>query len=196
MFQSLLKFLSIFHFILPYQDKLRAEAKRNLYCTLATLSISLQVVSGEGNQNGTISAGHFPKLRNQVLIFGFANRFLIKNIFGFTVKKLKIYRKFAKQQHRWNRFFAISKKKTFLRCNVSIYFRGCNYIVQHPLPSFVAVKQLFSMGAAILSAKRASLKSRYFQRLVFLKGNLDFLKWQGVALAHDDFDDMPSMSSK
>ena len=31
-----------------------------------------------------------------------------------------------------------------------------------PLPSFVAVEQLLSMGAAILTAKRASLMSRNF----------------------------------
>ena len=64
-----------------------------------------------------------------------------------------------------------------------------------PLRSSAAVEQLlFSVGAAILTAKRASLTSRNFQRLVFLMGNLGFLKWQRVA--RDDFDDKPSTSSK
>ena len=64
------------------------------------------------------------------------------------------------------------------------------------LPSSAAVERLFSMVAtsAILTAKRASLASRNFQRLVFLKGNLGFLKWQGVE--QDDVDDMPSTSSE
>ena len=58
------------------------------------------------------------------------------------------------------------------------------------LPSPAAAERLFSMGAAILTAIRASLTSRNYQRLVFLKENLGFLKWQGVP--QDDFDDMPS----
>ena len=44
------------------------------------------------------------------------------------------------------------------------------------LPGSAAVKRLFSMGAANLAAKRACLTSKNFQRLIFLKGNLDFLK--------------------
>ena len=63
-----------------------------------------------------------------------------------------------------------------------------------PLTSSSAVERLFSMGAAIFRAKRARLASRNFQRLVFLKGNLDSLKCQGVA--QDDFDHMTSMLSK
>ena len=62
------------------------------------------------------------------------------------------------------------------------------------LPSSASLEQLFDMGAAILTAKRTSLTSRNFQWLVFLKGNLVFLKWQGVA--QDDFDGRPSTSSK
>ena len=45
-----------------------------------------------------------------------------------------------------------------------------------PLPSSAAVERLFSLGSVILTAKRASLTSENFQRLVFLKGNLEFLK--------------------
>ena len=56
------------------------------------------------------------------------------------------------------------------------------------------MKQLFSMDTDILPAKQASLTSRNFQQLVFLKGNLGFLKWQWVA--QDDFDDMLSTFSK
>ena len=48
-----------------------------------------------------------------------------------------------------------------------------------PLPSSAAVERLFSLGSGILTAKRASLSSTNFQRLVFLKEILDFLKWQG-----------------
>ena len=63
-----------------------------------------------------------------------------------------------------------------------------------PLPSSAALEQLFFMGGAILTVKRASITLKSFPRLVFLKENLGLLKWQGVA--QDDFDDMPSTSSK
>ena len=71
---------------------------------------------------------------------------------------------------------------------------GCIYKVQHSLPSSAAEERLSFMGATILTAKRASLTSRNFQRIVFLKKNLGCLKWQGVA--QDYFDDMLSTSSK
>ena len=57
-FHSILKFSSIFHFILPYQDKFRPEATRNLHCTFATLSVSLEVVARKGKQYRTILS-HF-----------------------------------------------------------------------------------------------------------------------------------------
>ena len=44
------------------------------------------------------------------------------------------------------------------------------------------------MGTAILTAKPASWTSKNFQRLVLLKENVNFLKWQGVA--QDNFDDI------
>ena len=47
------------------------------------------------------------------------------------------------------------------------------------LPSPAAVERSFSMGAAILTAIRASLTSRNFLRLVFLKENLGFLNGKG-----------------
>ena len=62
------------------------------------------------------------------------------------------------------------------------------------LPSSSAVERLFPRGAAILTSKSVGLRSRNFQRLVFVKENLDFLKWQRVA--QDDFDDMPSSFSR
>ena len=40
-FHSVLKFFSIFHSILPYQDKFIPEATRNLHCTFATLKRTL-----------------------------------------------------------------------------------------------------------------------------------------------------------
>ena len=51
-----------------------------------------------------------------------------------------------------------------------------------------SVEQLFFMGTAILTAKPASWTSKNFQRLVLLKENVNFLKWQGVA--QDNFDDI------
>ena len=59
-----------------------------------------------------------------------------------------------------------------------------------PSPSSAAVECLFSLSSRILTAKRASLTSRNFERLVFLKGNLDFLKWQGImeTFAHGSVD--------
>ena len=54
LFHSKRKFSSIFHFILPYQRKIRPEATRNLYCTFARLSVPLQVVAHEGKQYGTM----------------------------------------------------------------------------------------------------------------------------------------------
>ena len=43
------------------------------------------------------------------------------------------------------------------------------------------MERLSSISAAIPTAKWASLTPKKFQRLVFLKRNLDFLKWQGIA---------------
>ena len=57
-----------------------------------------------------------------------------------------------------------------------------------------AVKQLFPQGAAILTAKWVGLRSRNFQQTVFVKENLNFLKWQKVA--QDDFHDTPGTFSK
>ena len=50
----ILKFSSIFHSILPHQDKFRPEAMRNLYCNFATLNVTLPVAAREGTQYGTM----------------------------------------------------------------------------------------------------------------------------------------------
>ena len=57
----------------------------------------------------------------------------------------------------------------------SMYWQSCvDTFVKYntSLPSSAAVEQLFFMGAVILTAKRASLMSRNFQRLVFLEEEL------------------------
>ena len=59
-----------------------------------------------------------------------------------------------------------------------------------PLSSFAAVERLFSVGAAILTAKQAFLTPGNFKWFV------DFLKWKRMHIAQDDFDYLPSMSSK
>ncbi|KAG0721706.1 hypothetical protein GWK47_045901 [Chionoecetes opilio] len=41
-----------------------------------------------------------------------------------------------------------------------------------------AVERLFSQGADIIKAKRASLTSANFERLIFMKGNMDLLKME------------------
>ena len=61
-------------------------------------------------------------------------------------------------------------------------------------PSSSAVERLFPRGAGILTVKCGGLRSRNFQRLVFVKEDLDFLNWQRVV--QDNFDDMPSTFSK
>jgi hypothetical protein len=44
-----------------------------------------------------------------------------------------------------------------------------------PLPSSAAVERLFSVGGDVLRPKRASLSASNFERLVFMKGNMDLL---------------------
>ena len=67
-FHVILKLSSIFHSILPYQDKLILEATRNLYCTFTTLSVSLQVVAREGKQYGVMHLiSYLMRCRNELL---------------------------------------------------------------------------------------------------------------------------------
>ena len=44
-----------------------------------------------------------------------------------------------------------------------------------PLTSYAAVERLFSVGGDVLMPKRVSLSATNFERLVFLKGNMDLL---------------------
>ncbi|KAG0725579.1 hypothetical protein GWK47_038374 [Chionoecetes opilio] len=53
------------------------------------------------------------------------------------------------------------------------------------IPSSAAVERLFSQGADIMKAKRASLTSKYFERLVFMKGNMDLLNME---LSPEDYE--------
>ncbi|KAG0716034.1 hypothetical protein GWK47_001147 [Chionoecetes opilio] len=46
------------------------------------------------------------------------------------------------------------------------------------IPSSAAVERLFSQGVDIMKVKRASLTSDNFERLVFMKGNMDLLKME------------------
>ena len=61
-FHSSLKFSSIFHSLLSYQDKFRPEATRNLNCTFATLSVPSQVAARESKQYGTMDLVPYLKL--------------------------------------------------------------------------------------------------------------------------------------
>ncbi|KAG0729419.1 hypothetical protein GWK47_000325 [Chionoecetes opilio] len=46
------------------------------------------------------------------------------------------------------------------------------------IPSSAAVERLFSQGSDIMKAKRESLTSDNFERLVFMKGNMDLLNME------------------
>ncbi|KAG0714095.1 hypothetical protein GWK47_014816 [Chionoecetes opilio] len=45
-----------------------------------------------------------------------------------------------------------------------------------PVPSSAAVERLFSMGSDVMRPKRSSLTAKNFEKLVFLKGNMNLLK--------------------
>ncbi|KAG0714609.1 hypothetical protein GWK47_013775 [Chionoecetes opilio] len=45
-----------------------------------------------------------------------------------------------------------------------------------PVPSSAAVELLFSMGSDVMRPKRSSLMAKNFEKLVFLKGNMNLLK--------------------
>jgi hypothetical protein len=57
-----------------------------------------------------------------------------------------------------------------------------------PVPSSAAVERLFSMGSDILRPKRSSLTAKNFEKLVFLKGNMNLLKgwWELEDSAEED----------
>jgi hypothetical protein len=60
-----------------------------------------------------------------------------------------------------------------------------------PLPSSAAVERLFSMGSDILRAKRSSLTADNFEKLIFIKGNLQLLDEKSISakLDMEDEDD-------
>ena len=45
-----------------------------------------------------------------------------------------------------------------------------------PLPSSAAVERLFNVAGDILRPKRSSLSSANFEKLVFMRGNMEFMK--------------------
>ncbi|KAG0726197.1 putative nuclease HARBI1 [Chionoecetes opilio] len=52
-----------------------------------------------------------------------------------------------------------------------------------PVPSSAAVERLFSMGSDVMRPKRSSLTAKNFEKLVFLKGNMNLLKASGTVSA-------------
>ena len=143
------------------------------------------------------SAGDFRKpvrksanCGHKVLVYRFANRFLTANMCGFAVKKIENYRKSTTSLRSFMQFQKIRFYDSMYRqIWVDIFLKYNNLS-----PSSSAVERLFPSGIAILTAKLVGLRSRNFQRLVFVKENLDFLKWQRVA--QNDFDDMPRTFTK
>jgi hypothetical protein len=54
-----------------------------------------------------------------------------------------------------------------------------------PLPSSAAVERLFSMGSYILRAKRSSLTADNFEKLLFIRGNLQLLDEKSISAKLD-----------
>ncbi|KAG0728381.1 hypothetical protein GWK47_032608 [Chionoecetes opilio] len=57
-----------------------------------------------------------------------------------------------------------------------------------PVPSSAAVERPFSMGSDVMRPKRSSLTAKNFEKLVFLKGNMNLLKgrWELEDSAEED----------
>ena len=131
------------------------------------------------------------KLRTQGLGLGICEPITYRKHLRICSKKSKST---TNQQHHWGRFCNFQKKKRFYapmyrQIWVDVFLNHYTFS-----PSSSVVKRLFPRGAAIFTAKWVGVRSRNFQRLVFVKENLDFLKRQRVT--HDDFDNMPSTFSK
>ena len=96
-------------------------------------------------------------------------------------KIIEIYHESANKQHRWDRIFAISKHIRFYN-SIFRQIWWMYYKAQHPLNKFFCCGTTIFLGGCCSHSKMSwSTASRNYQRLVFLKGNLDFLKWQRVA---------------
>ena len=54
-----------------------------------------------------------------------------------------------------------------------------------PLPSSAAVERLFSMGSDVLRAKRSSLTADNFEKLLFIRGNLQLLDEKSISAKLD-----------
>ena len=94
----------------------------------------------------------------------------------------------SKRSKTRERYEPLEQRKKMARLTVAIKFSrskstSLDYLFikyNTSLPNSAEVERLFSLGSGILTAKRASLTSTYFQRLVSLKEILDFSKWQGI----------------
>ena len=133
-------------------------------------------LSAEGRVRS--SAGHFRKLVRksancglEVLVCGFANRFLTANICGFAVKKLK-----STANPQINNITeivsAISKKKTFIRFKVSTDLGGCISKVQHPLTKFFCCGTIISQRCCYSYSKMSWLKVKKLPTACFCEVKL------------------------
>ncbi|KAG0728824.1 hypothetical protein GWK47_031681 [Chionoecetes opilio] len=81
------------------------------------------------------------------------------------------------------------KKKLLEQVMFPAFFRAAwvDVFVKYnmAIPSSAAVERLFSQGSDIMKAKKASLTSGNFERLVYMKGNMDLLKME---LSPEDFE--------
>ena len=94
----------------------------------------------------------------KVLICGFANRFLTANICGFAVKKLKSTSNSQIKNIAWIVSLQFPKLYVFTIQRIDRFAWMYMYKVQHPLQSSSsALKRLFSMDAASLTAKWVNL---------------------------------------
>ncbi|KAG0722180.1 Tripartite motif-containing protein 65 [Chionoecetes opilio] len=66
-----------------------------------------------------------------------------------------------------------------------------------PVPSSAAVERLFSMGSDVMRPKRSSLTAKNFEKLVFLKGNMNLLKgrWE-LEDSDEDYSQFKNLRAK
>ena len=116
------------------------------------------------------------KLRTQRFNFRICEPISCRKHLQICGKKIEIYRKSANQQHRWVVSLQFTKKMRFYGSMYGQSWEDVFIKYNTPLPSSAALEQLFAMGAAILTAKLASLTSRNFQMACFPEGKLSFFK--------------------